>query len=145
MLVKRINSGLFTSQIVLCLEDVWSLEGPQLDTERFCYFRAWCSKLPECIFSHSSWSTCSWFLWEDSSPRSLTSGPAVVCLDRVPLRDTWPIYFRGTLLQLILSARAVCCQVAVRGSDYQKLQETWLVFMCCCSHELIVLFPSFFF
>ena len=54
----------------------------------------------------------------------LTSGPAVVRLDCVPLRDARHIHFRGTLLQLILSARAVHCQEAMQGSDYQKLQET---------------------
>ena len=61
---------------------------------------------------------------EDSSPRSLSSGPAVVRLDCVPWRDARHIRFSGTLLQLILSAGAVCCQEAVQGSDYQKLQET---------------------
>lgn len=61
---------------------------------------------------------------EDSSLRSLTSGPDVVRLDCVPLRDARHIHFRGTLFQLLLRARAVHCQEAVQGSDYQKLQET---------------------
>lgn len=61
-----------------------------------CYFTglsAWLEG-PECGPVPRSWSACGLIPCEDSSPRSLTSGPDVVRLDCVPLRDARPHSFQ---------------------------------------------------
>lgn len=131
MLLKRINSSSFASQMV----QPWGccfFYGPPAGHWVMLIFpgqvledaAVYLVLPPDLHAANSPWAFIS---------SSLTGGFAIVCLGLVPLWGTWHHHFRGMFLQPIPSTRAVSCQVAVRGRWLSEITRK-----PTCIHVLLV-------